>query len=381
MADRRLLMIPGPIEFEPDVLAALGEKTRSHLDPIFIETFGRALGRVREVFLAPEGAQPFVLAGSGTLAMDSAVANVVEPGDAAVVIETGWFSARMAEILGRWGARVVRVTSPLGDAPAPEEVARVVARERPKVVTMTHVDTSTGVRAPVEAYAAVAREASALSIVDGVCSIGGEVFRQGAWGVDLALTASQKALGCPPGLAVFVASPRAIAAFRARKAKVASLYLDWGEWLPVMEAYEARKPYYFATPAVNLVVALDASLAKILAEGIEPRFARHAKIASAFRAAFGALGLRSLPVRPELAANTLSALWYPEGIDPSFVARAAAEGVVLAGGLHPDAKAKYFRVGHMGAVDAADVLGTVGAIERALGVVEGGVAAAAAALR
>ena len=152
----------------------------------------------------------------------------------------------------------------------------------------------------------------------------------------------------------------------ARKAPVASLYLDFSEWLPIMESYERGAPQYFATPAVNLVAALEVSLARICAEGIDARTARHERVAGAFRAAWRALGLSTLPKSDEISAHTMSAVWYPDGIDASFVGRAKAEGVVLAGGLHPDIKTKYFRVGHMGAVDASDTVTTVAAIERAL---------------
>lgn len=376
-------MIPGPIEFEPDVLATLGERTRSHLDPTFMDAFGRALERTRQVFLAGKDAQPFVVAGSGTLAMDMAVANVIEPGDSAVVVETGWFSQRMADILTRWGAKVTSVAAPPGDVPSLDAVRDAIAKNKPKVVTITHVDTSTGVRADVEGYAKLAREHDALSIVDGVCSVGGEVLRMEQWGVDLALTGSQKALGVPPGLAVLVAGPRALAAYRARKSRVASMYLDFGEWLPVMEAYEARKPYYFATPAVNLVAAYDVSLGKILAEGMEARFARHAKIAGAFRAAWKAMELRTVPVREELCANTLSAVYFPQGVDATLPGKIGAEGIVVAGGLYPSIKTQYFRVGHMGSISPNDLLATVGAVERALGKAgygKAGLAAAAAAV-
>lgn len=379
MSDRKLLMIPGPIEFEPDVLAALGEKTRSHMDAGFVDAFGRALERARAVFLAGPDAQPFVVAGSGTLAMDMAIGNVVEPGQPALVVDTGYFSARMADVLARWGAEVERVSAPIGDAPALEAIDAACAEARPAIVAVTHVDTSTGVRADVEAIAKIARAHGALVVVDGVCSLGGERFRQEAWGVDVALTASQKAIGVPPGLALLVASPRALAAARARSRKLASLYLDFAEWLPIMQGYEARKPLYFATPPVNLIAALDVSLGQILAEGLEARFARHQRIADAFRAGIRALGLAALPVREGLAANTLSAVWYPAGVDASLVGRVAKEGIVVAGGLHPDAKTKYFRVGHMGACGASDVVATLGAIERALGLA-GGVAAANAIL-
>jgi alanine-glyoxylate transaminase/serine-glyoxylate transaminase/serine-pyruvate transaminase len=384
MSDRRLLMIPGPIELEPDVLSTLAERQRGHMDPAFAESFGRALERLRAVFLAGSDAQPIVLAGSGTLAMDCAAANVVEPGAAAVVVDTGYFSARMADILERWGARVTRVGAPLGDAPSLDAVASALDTERPAVVTVTHVDTSTGVRTDVASIARLARERGALVVVDGVCSLGGEEFRQEAWGVDVALTASQKAIGAPPGLALLVVGPRALDAARNRTRKLASIYLDWSEWLPIMRSYEARRPQYFATPAVNLVAALDASLGQLLAEGMEARFARHARMAGAFRAAWRALELRPLPVRDELAANTLSALYYPAGVDASVVGRIGTEGAIVAGGLHPEARTKYFRVGHMGACGPSDVLATVGAVERALaaaGHAGHGVAAAADALR
>lgn len=378
-------MIPGPIEFEPDVLAAIGERTRSHMDATFADAFGRAIERLRAVFLAAADAQPFVLAGSGTLAMDSAVANVVEPGAHALVVDTGYFSARMADALERWGAKVTRVGAPVGGAPSLDAIGAAMKKERPAIVTITHVDTSTGVRAPVEPIAKLAKEHDALVVVDGVCSIGGEIFRQEAWGVDVALTASQKAIGVPPGLALIVASRRAMDAARARSAKkkLASMYLDWQEWQPIMQGYEARKPLYFATPAVNLVAALDVSLGQILADGMEARFARHARIADAFRAAWRAMELRPLPENDQLQANTLSALWYPQGIDASLVGAIAGEGIVVAGGLHPEAKTKYFRVGHMGACSPNDVLATVGAIERAFaraGVARQGLAAASAAL-
>jgi alanine-glyoxylate transaminase/serine-glyoxylate transaminase/serine-pyruvate transaminase len=365
MSDRSLLMIPGPIEIEPDVMAALAARTTSHLDPGLMAAFGRVLRRLREVMVAPN-AQPFVVAGSGTLAMEMAVANLVEPGDRAVVVNTGYFGDRMGKILERHGAEVTHARHTPGEAPSVDELDALLAGKPAKVVTITHVDTSTGVRTDVQGYAKVAQARGALVVVDGVCSVAGEELSQEAWGVDVVLTASQKALGAPPGLAVLTASTRAMEAFRARKRPVASVYADFGEWLPIMEAYEHGRPAYFATPPVNLIAALDASLAQIVAEGIDKRVARHQRMASAFRAAWSSLGLRTLPARPELQALTLSALYYPEGVDASFVGRVREEGVVIAGGLHPDLRTKYFRVGHMGAISASDVLATVGAVSRAL---------------
>ncbi len=365
MSERDLLMIPGPVEFDPEVMRALGARTLSHLDPVFIATFGRALQRLREVCLAPS-AQPFIVAGTGTLAMELAVANLVEPGDRALVVNTGYFSDRMALILSRHGAEVTQVRAPVGETPSPEAVAQALAQGPYKVMTVTHVDTSTGVRAPAEPLVRAAHRQGVLSVVDGVCATAGETFHQDAWGADVYLTGSQKALGVPPGLALLTVSPRAMAAWRARKHPVRSFYADWAEWLPIMEAYEASKPAYFATPAVNLITALEVSLGQILREGMEARFARHRHMARAFRAAWRALGLKSLPTAEAATAHTLSALYYPEGVDASLVGRVRGQGVVLAGGLHPELKTRYFRVGHMNLVGPGEVLATVGAVERAL---------------
>jgi alanine-glyoxylate transaminase/serine-glyoxylate transaminase/serine-pyruvate transaminase len=369
MTGRHLLMIPGPIELEPDVLAALATKTRSHLDPEFVDVLGRALGRVREVLLAPS-CQPFVVPGSGTLAMELAANTVIERGDAALVIDTGFFSARMATMLERIGARVTRVSAPLGRAPDLAEVERALAGGGFRAITITHVDTSTGVRAPVRELAALARAHDVLSVVDGVCSAGAEELRQDAWDVDIVLTASQKALGAPPGLAVLAMSKRAIEHARARRTarpgrEVPSLYLDALEWLPIMQAYEARSPAYFATPAVNLVQALDVSLGQLIAEGMDARVARHQRIARALRAGLATLELE-IVADEAVASSTITAVRYPSGVDVGLIAAVRDEGVVLAAGLHPAIKTTSFRIGHMGAISPSDLLATLGAIERGL---------------
>jgi alanine-glyoxylate transaminase/serine-glyoxylate transaminase/serine-pyruvate transaminase len=184
--------------------------------------------------------------------------------------------------------------------------------------------------------------------------------------VDACVTASQKALGVPPGLAVAVFGPKALAAFEKRRSPVRSYYADFGEWLPIMRAYEERRPAYFGTPPVNMIYGLRESLRQILAEGMEARFARHRRIAASFQAAMRALGLRMVPVREELVAHTLSAVYYPQGVDATLPAKIKAQGVVVATGLHPAIRSAYFRIGHMGTVTPGDILVTVGAVERAL---------------
>jgi alanine-glyoxylate transaminase/serine-glyoxylate transaminase/serine-pyruvate transaminase len=365
--DRKLLMIPGPIEFTPEVLRAMGMPTTSHVAPNFVEVFGQALERLREVFLCP-GGQPFVVAGSGTLAMDIAAANLVEPGDRVLVVNTGYFGDRYAALLERYGAQVTQVhAAAIGDVPALEQVEATLQSDIFKLMTVTHVDTSTAVGADIRGLAALGRDCGTLVVVDGVCGTAGEQMRQEEWSIDLALTASQKAIGVPPGLALVVAGPRAMEAFHRRKAPVGNYYADWANWLPIMEAYEARRPSYFGTPAVNLVWALNVSLGQILDEGMDARFARHRRLSRAIKAAIEALGMSQVPLGADKMATTLTAPYYPPGVDRTLLGHVKEAGVILAGGLHPEIRERYFRIGHMGAVCESDVLATVGAIEYGLG--------------
>ncbi len=368
MTRHRLLMIPGPIEFDHEVLQALGAPTMSHVSPDFIGVFGRALERMREVWQAPTG-QPFVLAGSGTLAMDCAGANLVEPGDRALVLSTGVFGDRFEDLLSRYGATVDVLRAPLGETIDFALVERALRAEPYRLMTATHVDTSTGVRIDAERFGALGREWGVRTVLDGVCSVAGEEIRQEAWGLDVVLTASQKAVGVPPGLALLVVSAAALAEWRSRKTPVANYYADWAKWLPIMESYEMRAPAYFGTPAVNHVVALDVSLGQILAEGLDARSARHRRFGAACRAAMRALGLGQIPTSDDHAANTMTAPRYPSGVNgAAFLPAVRSAGAILAGGLHPEIRDVHFRIGHMGATTAGDVLATVSAIEAGLSV-------------
>lgn len=366
MKDRTLLMIPGPIEFEPAVLQALGAPTTSHVAPDFIQAFGQALERMREVWMCPSG-QPFVIAGSGTLAMDIPAANMMEPGDKALVLSTGYFGERYADLLKRYGAEVTVVKAPLGESVDLNQVESILKGDSYKLMAFTHVDTSTAVRVDPKPIGTLGQQYGVLTILDGVCSVAGEEIRQEEWGIDVVLTASQKAVGVPPGLALLVVSPRGLATWHQRKTAVQNYYADWTNWLPIMEAYEARKPSYFGTPPVNLIWALDVSLGQILHEGMEARVHRHQKLSHACKAAVDALGMVQVPTDPEWAATTLTAPYYPDGIQgQDLLPKIKESGAVLAGGLHPDIKTKYFRIGHMGATKPGDVLATVGAIEAGL---------------
>lgn len=360
-------MIPGPIEVSDRVKEAAAGAPPGHLAPDFIESFGASLERMRRVWLSGDDAQPFIIAGSGTIAMEMAVTNVLEPGQKAVVASSGYFSERIAEMARRRGVEVTVVDAEPGDAPALDSIESALAKTRARVLLATHVDTSTGVRVDAKALGSLAKRHDALFVLDGVCATGAERLEMEAWGVDVYLTASQKAIGLPAGLGLLVASPRAMEARAAMKA-LPPVSIDFEQWLPIMSAYEARQPKYFSTPATTLVRALPVALEEILAHGMDARFALHERGGRAFRAAWARMGLRMLPERDDLCANTLSAVMLPDGVGPDLVAAVKERDVVIAGGLHPALKTKYFRVGHMGVVltRPADLEKTVRAVGEAL---------------
>lgn len=366
MKRRKLLMIPGPIEFEPEVLQAMGTSTTSHVAPNFIEVFGNSLELMRKVWMAPNG-QPFIVAGSGTLAMDMTAANLIEKGDSALVISTGYFGERFRDILERYGANTTILKAPIGEIVSLETIEQELKKKQYKLVTFTHVDTSTGVLVDPEPICKLAKKHNVLSVLDGVCSVAGEEIKQEEWGIDIVLTGSQKAIGVPPGLALLVASQKAMEVWKNRKTKVLNYYADWENWLPIMTAYEERRPSYFGTPPVNLILALETSLKIICEEGIPKRVKRHQDLARAFRAALDSIGLIILPATNEIAANTLSAIYFPDGVEgATILSKMIEHDVIIAGGLLPEIKATYFRIGHMGSVSSNDLLAVLGGLERAL---------------
>jgi alanine-glyoxylate transaminase/serine-glyoxylate transaminase/serine-pyruvate transaminase len=362
--DRTLLMIPGPTAITAEVLAAGARPVLSHSDPRMRSFVAESLARLRTLFDAPSS-QPIIAAGSGTLAMEIGLANLIESGDRVLVLETGVFGGRFRTISERNGAELRVVASSLGQSIDPDQARKAIEDFRPKVVTMTHVDTSSGVRVDVAALSRLARERDALVVVDAVCSIGGEEFHGDAWGVDVALTASQKAIGAPPGLAIVTVGPRARAARDNRRTPFPGYFTDFKNWLPVMESYEGGAPGYFGTPAVTLLAMLHTALEELAAEPMPARVARHACIAGAFKAGVAALGLENV-ADPDANANTLTVVRNPAGVGDELVDAVRAEGVTIARAIHPELRGASFRVGHMGICGPAEILTTLGAIERAL---------------
>ncbi|KAJ1734029.1 hypothetical protein LPJ61_001276 [Coemansia biformis] len=347
---RALCMIPGPVEMSDAVLAANSTPATAHTDPVFAEAFGQVLEGLRTVVGTKDG-QPFVIAGSGTLGWDQAAANLIEEGEAVLVLSNGYFGEGLADCMETYGAQVTRLRAEPGQRQALAEVAQALRAKTYKAVTVSQVDTSTGVLADVKGVCEVVREQSpaTLVIVDGVCATAAERLYFDAWGVDVVITASQKALGSPPGVSVVVASQRALRVVETRKTRVAAYYASWARWLPVMRAYEARAPKYFATPCVQAIFALHTSLRDILADGMEAVFDAHERTAAKVRAAVDSWGLKTVAAEPALCSNAMTAIWLPEGVQAAdLLPKLKARGVVAAGGILAGLAHRYFRLGHMG---------------------------------
>lgn len=370
MTKQVLCMNPGPIEFEPRVLKPFGMEGISHVDKSVIEVFGQCLEKMRKVFLAPDG-QPLVVAGSGTLGWDMVGANLINKGDDVLIVNNGYFGDSFADCLERYGAKTTHLRGKVGSQPSIAELESVLKSGTTfKLVTITHVDTSTGVRAHVEQFASTIRrlQPDAIVVVDGVCATGGEETRMKQWDLDVVLTGSQKCIAVPAGLSLMVIRPRALQQFE-KCSNVTRYYVDWRNWLPIMKNYEARRPSYFATPAVNHLFALNEALSILLENGgMEQRFKEHQLIGDAVKDAMKTLGC-GFVTAPDCGANTLTCVRYPAGVGAAdFLPKVVKRGVSLAGGLHKDIKTEYFRIGHMGPSTRRldHILKTVEAIEGAL---------------
>lgn len=353
-APHKLLVIPGPIEFSDPVLAANATPGTSHVSPAFIPVFGDCLRMLRKVLYAEkEGNQPFLIAGSGTMGWDAVGANLIERGDEALVLNTGYFGDSFAECLETYGAKVTQVKAEVGGIPTDDQVVQALKSTKFKVITITHVDTSTGVLSPAARFSKLVKEHSpdTLIVLDAVCSVASEEIRFDDWGIDVVISATQKGLGVPPGLSVVMASDRAIKVTNSRSTPVSSYYINWQRWQPIMQAYEAGQPKYFATPPVQLVYALNESLKAITqaSPSFSDRLEAHKKASAYIKDQLTQLGFGFVPHSRDIAANGMTAVRYPKGLGAAdILPKLVAKDIVVAAGLHKAIATEYFRIGHMG---------------------------------
>lgn len=295
--------------------------------------------------------QPFVISGSGTLGWDLVAANLVEAGEDVLVLGTGYFSDGFADCLKVYGANVTELKAPVGSRPQLPEIEKALSEKKYKLITVTHVDTSTGVLSELKNLSELVHRVSpdTLIIVDGVCSVACEEIDFDAWKLDGVVTASQKAIGCPAGLSISMFSGRAIKALESRKTPVAAYFASMNKWLPIMKNYENKKPSYFATPSPQLIHALHTALTQILAQPLAERFAAHKAASDRIKKAVADLGLKQLASNPDDQAHGMTAIYLPETVKQAdILPQLAKRAVVFAGGIHKEVATKYIRFGHMG---------------------------------
>jgi alanine-glyoxylate transaminase/serine-glyoxylate transaminase/serine-pyruvate transaminase len=305
----RLLLGPGPSPVHPRVLQALAASTIGHLDPYYLKLMSDMQQLLRRVFQT-KNEMTLAVSGTGSAGMETAVVNLIEPGDNMVVCINGVFGARMADVAARIGAHVIKLERPWGEVFTPADLKDALAQFKPKVVGIVMAETSTGAWQPIEEIAELVHNAGALLLVDAVTSLGGVPVEVDRWQVDAIYSGTQKCLSCPPGLAPVSFGERAMKVIQGRKRKVQSWYLD----VSMLAQYWGSERVYHHTAPINMTYALYEALRLVLAEGLEQCFARHMLNHRALKAGAAALGIRYTAAAGH-QLPTLNALAIPEGID------------------------------------------------------------------
>jgi serine---pyruvate transaminase len=351
---KRYLMAPGPTPVPPEVLAAGAQAVLHHRGPDFRALMRRTLERLQEVCRTRNDVLLFTASGSG--AFESATVNLLSPGERVLAVIAGEFGERWANLGATYGADVQELRYQWGETPRPDDVRARVEETGAEVVFLVHSETSTGVVADVQALAQAGREAGALPVVDAVSSLGAVPLETDAWGLDVVVSGSQKALMTPPGLSVVAVSPAAWE--RSARTPTPRFYFDWARLRASLET--GTTPF---TPAVSLVVALDTALGMLLDEGLEAAFARHAALGRACREGAKAMGLELFSPDEERSA-VVTAILTPEGVDARELVLALRErfGITVAGG-HGELAPRMFRIGHIGYYDVFDVTTALAAVE------------------
>ena len=343
----RILLGPGPSLIAPRVMRAMAAPVLSHLDPDFVPLLDDVRLSLRRLFKADEQALTIATSGTGTSAMEAAVANVVSEGTRAIVVVSGYFGERLVQIMERYGAIVRRIDVEWGRAVDPSLLRGELKKAGAEVVGVVHAETSTGVINPVKELAAIAREYGALTIVDMVTSLGGHPVDLAGWGVDIAYSCSQKCIGAPSGMSPVAYSGAA----RAKMVKCRSFYLD----LKLLEDYWQGRKYHH-TLSTTLIYALREALLMAEEEGLEARYARHERHHRALVAGIEGMGLSLLPPAGE-RLWTLNTVRVPAGVDEIGVRKTllGTFNLEVGAGLGPLA-GKIWRVGLMGASSTPQTL-------------------------
>ncbi len=339
----RLLLGPGPSLVDPRVLRAMSTPLVGHLDPAFLKLMDRTQELLRYVFQTANRLTVPV-SGTGSAAMEAAIANMVEPGDPVLVCINGYFGQRQAEMARRYGGAVQEIHRPWGEVFTVEEIAAALAERPARVVCLVQAETSTGALQPVLDIASLVHAQGGLLIVDSVTSLGGVPLFVDAWDLDVCYSGTQKCLSAPPGLGPITLGPRAEQKLLDRRSKVSNWYLD----LSMLQKYWGGERTYHHTAPISMNYALHEALRVVAEEGLEARWQRHSEIAQLFWDGLADLDL-VCHVALEHRLPSLTTVRVPEGVDEAQVRRRLLEeyNIEISGGLG-ELKGKVWRVGLMG---------------------------------
>ena len=354
MARKRYLMAPGPTPVPPEVLAAGAQPVLHHRGPDFRALMLRTLGRLQEVCRTRNDVLLFTA--SGSAAFESAVVNLLSPGERVLAVMAGEFGERWAALARAYDVDVHELRYAWGETPRAEDVRARLEETGARTVLLVHSETSTGVVSDVHALAQVAHDTGALVVVDAVSSLGAVPLETDAWGLDVVVAGSQKALMTPPGLSVVTVSSAAWE--RSRGATLPRFYFDWEGMRASLET--GSTPF---TPAVTIVAGLDVALGLVLEEGLDAAFARHAALGRACREGAKAMGLELFSPDEDRSA-IVTAILTPNGVDARELVLALRDrfGITVAGG-HGELGSKMFRIGHIGYYDVLDIITALAAVE------------------
>lgn len=361
MQDKTFLMIPGPTPVPESVLLAMAKHPIGHRSNEFSDILKDVYADLKWLFQTKN--EVMIFAASGTGAMEAALANLVNQGDKVLSLVMGNFGARWANIAQSRGAIVEKLEVELGETINPESLKAKLAQDSKreiKIVTLTHSETSTGAKNDIQTLCKIIKDHGAISVVDGVTSVGAMDVKMDEWGIDVLVSGSQKGFMIPPGLAFLAASKKAWEVHE--KCLFPSFYFNWKSHKKAV--LENTTPW---TPAVNLVFALDVALKMMKKEGLENIFARHKKLALGLRKAVRALGLELFVKDDEHASYAITSIYPPKGVSVPDVRSCFKKDfdIVVANGQNT-LKDKIFRMGTLGFVSERDLITAVGSLEGVL---------------
>ncbi len=341
----RILMGPGPSNVHPRVLAAMALPTIGHLDPAFIDLMDETKSLLRDTFLT-ENEATFPVSGPGSVGMETAVLNMVEPGKKVIVCVNGAFGERIKEMVERHGGTPVVVDAPWGEPVDSRKLeAALVQNADAKIVAFVHAETSTGVRSDIKELTRIAHKHDCLTIVDTVTSLGGIPVKVDEWELDVVYSGSQKCLSCPPGLSPVTFNDRAIEAIKNRRTKVQSWFMDVGL---VLNYWSGAKRTYHHTAPINALYGLHEALLLLHEEGLGNSWARHLRNSEILKAGLERIGIKTFVTGDASLPELITAV-VPEGVNDASVRNILLEkyNIEIGAGLGRLA-GKIWRIGLMG---------------------------------